>query len=231
MLGVKFDDLHSLDDLGLILQTVNMPMPEPKTAAVEIPGADGVLDLTDYFGDTRYNNRTITMVFTDKAPYKQRYPNQTVGANALHGKSMKICFDEDPLYYYQGRISVQEYAPQGATRTVTITADCEPYKYLVDEGAEPWKWDPFSFIDGIIRYYGEITVSGLTPVQIVGGYKAVHPIITCDSAMTVRLDDGATVQLKAGVQKVYNITVTRGEHYLYFNGSGKASLRMQIGTF
>lgn len=231
MLGVKFDDLHSLDDLGLILQTVNMPMPEPKTAAVEIPGADGVLDLTDYFGDTRYNNRTITMVFTDKAPYKQRYPNQTVGANALHGKNMKICFDEDPLYYYQGRISVQEYAPQGATRTVTITADCEPYKYLVDEGAEPWKWDPFSFIDGIIRYYGEITVSGLTPVQIVGGYKAVHPIITCDSAMTVRLDDGATVQLKAGVQKVYNITVTRGEHYLYFNGSGKASLRMQIGTF
>lgn len=231
MLGVKFDDLHCFDDLGLILQTVQMPMPVPKTNTIEIPGADGVLDITSYFGDTRFNNRQITMTFTDKDPYYYRYGNQTHVANNLHGKMVNIVFDEDPEYYYRGRLTVSEFAMNATTRTVTITADCEPYKYLITEGAEAWKWDPFSFEDGIIRDYGNIEINGNTNVLIVGGWKSVHPVITSDASMMVGIDGGTKYAIKPGVNKVYNITVTRGEHHLNFTGNGIVSIRIQVGTF
>lgn len=232
MLGVKFDNLHSLEDLGLILQTVNMPMPEPKVNTVEIPGADGVLDITSYFGDVRFNNRIITMVFTDPTPYFYRYRNQTHVAENLHGRTCRIVFDEDPEYYYQGRLRVEEFAMNPTTRTITITADCEPYKYLITEGSEAWKWDPFSFVDGIIRNYGDIEIDGETPVTVVGGWKAVHPTITSDSELTVSLDDSETAYtIKPGVNKVYNITITRGDHVLHFDGHGTVSIRLQVGVF
>lgn len=232
MLGVKFDDLHCEEDLGLILQTVSVPLPEAKTNTIEIPGADGILDVTSAFGTTRFKNRKITMVFTDKDPYAYRYENITTVANALHGKNVKIIFDEDPEYYYQGRLSVKDFVPNKSTRTVTIEADCEPYKYMLNEGNEPWRWNTFSFENGVIRDYADITISGNTDVNVVGGWKAVHPIITSTAAMTVSIDNDPTVvSFGVGVTKLYNITIPYGEHTLHFHGNGKVGIRIQVGTF
>lgn len=232
MLGVKFDDLHCERDLGLILQTVTNPLPVAKTNTIEIPGADGKIDVTAAFGTTRFNNRVITMVFTDMDPYAHRYSNVTTVSNALHGKTCKIVFDEDPLYYYQGRLSVKEFVVNKTTRTVTIEADCEPYKYLLNEGNEPWVWDSFNFENGVIRDYADITISGDTDVAVIGGWKNVHPIITSNAAMTVSIDsETQTVSFGVGVTKLYGITIPYGEHVLHFHGNGKVGIRIQVGTF
>lgn len=231
MLGVKFGDLHSYDDLELILQSVSMPLPTPKTSTIEIPGADGCLDLTSYFGDVRFNNRTITMVFTDADPYNQRYINQSRVADQLHGQQVRIVFDEDSDYYYSGRLSVESFAVEGATRTITITADCDPYKYLIDEGSEPWKWNPFSFEDGVIREYSDLTVSGVTPITVIGGWKSVHPTISTSASVQVKIDDGDYYTIPKGTTKVYNITITRGSHVLTFKGNAKVDIRIQVGSF
>ena len=37
--------------------------PEPKIITVEIPGSDGVKDLTETFGSVKYKNRTLTFDF------------------------------------------------------------------------------------------------------------------------------------------------------------------------
>lgn len=232
MLGVKFGDLHSYDDLELILQTVEMPLPTPKTSTVEVMGADGVIDLTSYFGDVRFNNRTITMTFTDADEYGQRYINQSRVADNLHGQQVRIVFDEDPDYYYSGRLSVESFSVTGSTRTIKITADCDPYKYLINEGSEPWKWNPFSFEDGIIRSYSDLTVNGETRLTVVGGWKSVHPTISTDKPLQVKIDDGQYYSIPAGVTKVYNITIGRGEHVLTFNGTNaKVDIRIQVGSF
>ena len=55
MTGVKFDNIHSVNDLGLSLSTVEITPPEPKTYIIEIAGADGSLDLTEALtGDVKY---------------------------------------------------------------------------------------------------------------------------------------------------------------------------------
>lgn len=228
--GVTINGKHSLNDYDLYLTGVDIPFPDVKQSTVEITGADGALDLTSYFGAPRFNNKTIALTFVYKKDFFDHRGKLSDLANDILGQSVQLVFDDDPDYYHQGRVLGGTWKVNRKTNTITFSVDCEPYKYQVDEGAEPWKWDPFSFESGIIRYYGDITVNGRTPVHIVGGWKTVHPTITCDSTMTVQLDDGDVSTIKAGVNKVYTITVTRGEHTLYLTGNGKASLRMQIGS-
>ena len=69
----------------------------------------------------------------------------------LHGRRMKIVLEDDPSYYYQGRLSVNEWKSEKDWSKITFDYNVDPYKYEIFATNEPWLWDPFSFIDGIIR--------------------------------------------------------------------------------
>jgi phage-related protein len=49
--------------------------------------------------------------------------------NEIHGKRVKITIDDDPNYYYLGRVKVNEWESDKATATIVLTAEVEPYKY------------------------------------------------------------------------------------------------------
>ena len=54
MKGVRFGDYHSYNDFSLILTSKTIGTPTPKTETIDIPGGDGVLDLTEFlveYGD------------------------------------------------------------------------------------------------------------------------------------------------------------------------------------
>ena len=56
--GIKIDDKHTERDWGLRMISMVIPMPEPKTNYIDIPGADGSLDLTQSLtGNVPYNMR------------------------------------------------------------------------------------------------------------------------------------------------------------------------------
>ena len=48
MKGVMFDNFHTYLDFRLLLSTKTIGSPSAKTESINIPGADGVLDLTEY---------------------------------------------------------------------------------------------------------------------------------------------------------------------------------------
>lgn len=226
MYGVTLGGYHSLKDLGLVLQTVNMPMPAPKVSVIDLPGADGMIDLTEAFGTVKLNNRIISMVFSDMKPYWYRYGDQGWISNLLHGKKVQIIFDEDPDYYYLGRLTFGEFLPAGATRTVTVTADCDPYKYELALSDEEWLWDPFNFETGVIRECGNIIVNGSETVIVPGGQQNTIPTIITDSDMDVTFN-GNTYDLTAGENKNYNIVLLPGENELTFTGTGTVSIRFR----
>ena len=64
MKGIKFGDYHSYDDFSLILTSKTIGTPTPKTEIIDIPGGDGVLDLTEFFGEVKYNNRQLSFEFS-----------------------------------------------------------------------------------------------------------------------------------------------------------------------
>jgi len=133
MKGVTFGNYHSFDDFNLILSQKRIGTPSPKTNVIDIAGGDGVLDLTEYFGEVKYNNRSISFDFSTTVPQAQFMDLFSQVQNALHGQKMRITLDDDPEYYYVGRISVSEWKADKSIGKLTIDCDCDPWKYKQNE--------------------------------------------------------------------------------------------------
>lgn len=127
--GVSFDDFHTFRDFSLVLSKKILKTPSIKTKKVDIEGMDGVLDITDYFGEVTYENRSLSFEFTTLANFTDFNDLFSKIQNALHGKMMKIVIDDDASYYYIGRVNVNEWKSNRRIGKIVIECDCEPYKY------------------------------------------------------------------------------------------------------
>jgi phage-related protein len=107
-------------------------MPEVKTNHVEIPGVSGVLDLSETLTNyPTYNNRSGDLKFhvlNDYKPWQELYHEI---ANYIHGKITTLKLEDDPDYFYRGRVSVSgwESNNDGTWSDITFSYDLEPYKY------------------------------------------------------------------------------------------------------
>ena len=58
--GIKFGEYHSYEEWGLMLISITIGLPEPKTVLIDIPGGDGVLDLSESLtGRMQYGTRKL----------------------------------------------------------------------------------------------------------------------------------------------------------------------------
>ncbi|ADL03378.1 conserved hypothetical protein [[Clostridium] saccharolyticum WM1] len=228
--SVKINDTHMLNNLGLALSRVDcVQPPEPKINTQDIPGADGILDLTESLvGRTLYNNRIITMEF-GRGLEKSAWPTMYSRVQSLfHGKQVKVIFDDDTEYYYSGRAAVSDYTRTQMLGTLVITVNADPYKYEMYGGLDDWLWDPFNFQTGIIRSYKNLTVSGTRDVRIIGRDKIIVPLIISNASMTVTFK-GKIYNIVAGNNKIYDIEIMEGDNTLTFTGNGVISIDYRGG--
>ena len=132
MHGVIFDNKHTYRDWGLLEKSRPIVSPpKPKLKLISVPGSDDVIDLTEHLtGKVHYEPRTISFEFVTIAE-RERWPQlYSEILNAIHGKRIRIVMDEDPNYYYIGRVNVDGFEPEPKTKTaiLTMTAEVEPYK-------------------------------------------------------------------------------------------------------
>ena len=116
------------------------------TNFVDIPGRrDGPIDLSEYLtGGILYGARSGSFQFIVDNDHEYWENIRSSIVNYLHGKRMKMCLEDDPAYYYEGRFTVEEWASGASYSTVTINYAVEPYKYYINAGGD-WLWDPFNF--------------------------------------------------------------------------------------
>ncbi|MDO4285228.1 MAG: hypothetical protein Q4C60_07800 [Eubacteriales bacterium] len=228
--SAQINGIHMLRTYRMALAQMHcVQPPEPKSNTVDLPGADGSLDLSEVpVGYPVYQNREITMQFgTGRA--KDEWPKfYSEIQKQFHGKIVKVIFDDDENYYYTGRAAVSDYERSRTLGTLTITVDAEPYKYEHDDGTGDWLWDPFSFVDGIIREYSDIVISGTGNITVIGGDKHSIPEIIASTPMTLTCE-GKSFDLAAGHTKLYELPLGEGEHILKFTGSGTVSVRYRGG--
>ena len=204
--------------------------PEPKTLYQDIPGADGSLDLsTAISGHMVYNRRKITLNFGCGYEIDRWAGIFSEILRLFHGKNGKLIFDDDPDYYYYGRMTISKYSRVQTLGTFTITVDAEPYKYELYASDEDWLWDTFSFEHGVIREYKDIEVSGSYTLQIPGTERWVIPEIIVSRDMTVDFE-GKAYALKAGTNKIYGIVIKDGEQKLTFRGTGTVTVSYRGGV-
>lgn len=127
--------------------------PEPRYHFVDIPGGNGAIDLTEALtGEPLYSNRTGSWEFymDNEKPKSTRRRAQEI-LELLHGQAVKAILDEDPYYYYEGRIRVSEITPDETATVVKMEYNFLPYKRERYATYEEWEWDPFDFENGVIR--------------------------------------------------------------------------------
>ena len=130
MRGVTFGNKHSYRAYGLLLKEYPIfTAPKPKTKLIEVPGSDAVIDLTESLtGKVQYGTRKGTFEFTVMGGRSKWPAVYAALLNDLHGKRMQIVLDDDPNYYYLGRVEIDSWASDKVTATIVILAEVEPHK-------------------------------------------------------------------------------------------------------
>lgn len=130
MHGVIFGDKHTYRDWGLVLKSRPViSAPTPKVKMISVPGSDRVIDLTEHLtGSVHYEPRTISFEFVMLARRTQWASLHSSILDYLHGKSIRIIFDDDPNYFYTGRVTVGTLDVAKETAILAMTATVEPYK-------------------------------------------------------------------------------------------------------
>lgn len=214
--GITFGDVHSYYDLNLILSGSEIPPAKPKTNFLDIPGADGSVDLTESLGEVKFYDRDCKFTFTmnpaEDLSDEAFEEKKTEVSNALNGKRLKITLDKDDGYYYLGRCEVSEYLSDRRIRQIVVTAKVEPYKYK--QGATGLTFE----LDGTEK---EVVLKNSRMTTTLA-------VICWDGSITI--EHRSTVyEFEEGIHKTSDIFLVEGNNYLYFKGTGLVSISYQEG--
>ena len=210
MKGIRFGDVHSYDDLRLILTEKEMGAQAVKTRKIDIEGADGALDLTDFFGEPKYEDVTHKFQFASIVPYAEFQTQYSTIKNAIHGKKMRIILDDDPLFYWMGRCHVSGFTNEKSIGQVDVECDCEPYKLKLEK-------------TGVTR-----AVNGTDNIVLTNGRKRAVPTITTTAAMTIGYGSGSW-SIGAGSYTIPELELTHGVNTVTVTGTGTITFEWQEG--
>lgn len=229
--------INTWDDWHLVpTSRPTFAMPPVKTNYVDIPGSDGILDLTTALtGRPTYGNRQGSfefLVMNDYGDWATRYSNI---ATYLHGKEFQCVLDDDTTYYYDGRFSVSEWRSEKDWSKIVINYSVSPFKKSLLAPGERWLWDPFQF-SGTSTGHGTLISSyknkvlddeTLVLTYTADVYESI-PIFTgkkYNNTFNMTLTyNSVNYKLKTGINKFDAIQLTAGTHEFIFRGTGKISI-------
>ncbi len=210
--NVRFNDIDSLNDLGLILSSRSISSPEIKENYVDVSGGDGSIDLTEAFGDVHYENRKIKLSFKIKDDPRNFWSIFSKVQNILHGRKFKIVFDDDEDFYYLGRISIDKWKTDKVIGSMNFDIECDPYKY----------WRDLTVINEHI--------SGSKTIRLDNMRKAVFPTFNCSTSMSLVFGDKTILANKGVDFYSADIKLIEGSNWLKVNGTGDITIRYQQGS-
>lgn len=224
--SITIGDKNTWDDWHLIPAT--RPLFNPPTVKenmVNIPGGDGVLDLTaSLAGRPTYNNRTGSWTFYVQNGFKDWSVLYSEIMVYLHGQTFKAILEDDPAYFYEGRFSVNQWKSDKDYSQIVINYNVGPYKKEINNTGSDWLWDPFNFETGIIRNYKNLSVLTSLTVVVEGDMMDSIPVIIASaSGMQVTYED-KTYSLSKGANTIPQIALHSGENTLVFTGQGNITI-------
>lgn len=124
--------------------------PQQKRSTIDIPGANGILDVSNSL--THYpvfNNRTGQILFAvlNDVPQNDWLTIYTKIMKFLQGNEVKMFLEDDTKYFYEGQVWVDNWDSRndGTWSEVTLGYDLQPYRRAIKSSIGDWLWDPFNF--------------------------------------------------------------------------------------
>ena len=212
MSDIRFGTKWAHADYGLIVAPYAIPMPEPQTNFVEIPGRDGALDLSEAFGMVRYADRIIPLTLYARAPFDALISSF---AADVHGRRLNLIFDRDPAYYLDARVTVEDVERHAGYCELSLECRAKPYKLEHFETA--------------------ITVlpTGSATVMLTNTRMPVVPTITVSAEMALTFTIAGvvfTIHLAAGSHVVPSIVLMEGDTQVEITGTGSITFTYRKGA-
>lgn len=111
--------------------------PALKKKTLDIPGGDGLIDLSDSLtGYSVYNNREGSFEFIVMNDYWEWQEAYSTIMDYLHGIKMTAFLEDDPDYYYEGRFTVSDWKSDKNYSLIVIDYDVAPYKRKFEESVK-----------------------------------------------------------------------------------------------
>lgn len=207
MKGVSFHGFHSFRDLHLLMTGKEIGAPEIKRQTIDIAGSDGELDFTDFFGEPKFANVQHQFTFESIRPRNEQLSQYTDLKNKLHGKKGRIILDDDPSFFYLGRCSVSKYTNEKNIGKITITCDCEPYKYKLTETV-------------VTK-----AVAGVEDVHLTNSRKRAVPLVTVqtNASMDIVFKEDFAWSLGTGSYMLPELELVEGDNVVTVIGTGTIS--------
>lgn len=227
--GATIGGKHTYSYFNMIPKSkITFNPPAPKTNYVDVPGSDGELDYSEVLtGSVTYSNRKGTLEFLvlgGSTAYTTVYSQLL---DFFHGKELRCVLDDDPLFFYQGRFSVNQWKSMEGISTIAIDYNLNPYKYTLSSTADlDWLWD--SPLNTII-YYGTFDVSGSKARNLINPSSvSLVPTFTCSEAMSVTIG-GTSYNLPKGTTTTPGFSLAPGNNNMTFTGNGRVLVDYSAG--
>jgi phage-related protein len=209
---IRFGTKWAHADYGLIVAPYAIPLPEPQTNFVEIPGRDGALDLSEAFGTVRYTDRIIPLTLYLRAPFDTLI--STLAAD-VHGKRMNVIFDRDPNFYYDARVMVEDVERHSGYCELSLECRAKPYK--------------------LEHFETTITVlpTGNASVTLTNTRMPVVPSITVSAEMTLTFTFSGkdyTINLSTGTHVIPSLVLMEGDTEIGITGAGRITFTYRRGA-
>lgn len=242
MESVRFiteDETTSKDmsaDFGCIFTGREIGAPGVKTKFVDIPFRSGSIDEYGLISSVPiYENRTITMNFLCANRQNQNLLISNI-SEFIHGKKLWIQFSDDIGYLYKAQVaSIKNIKQSNYSLTFTIVCICDPYKYSVNGTLVDWEWDTLDLVNGVINDVGELTIAGggTATFTLICSDDRAFPVVTTSARITVKAQKPSeeiyTSQIvKAGTQKLYDLTFYKGENLITISNSASSTTTVKI---
>lgn len=217
MKGLTFGDKHTYNDFGLrmILPFDGFSSPEVYKEYQEVPGRNGVIDLSETLtGEPIYKPRTFIARFDleESNPVNLKRKISDI-RNYLHGQTHEIIDDDEPEWYYKGRILMSYAQKNYRFYEVTLSSD----------NIYPYKLKKQNTLISIEASEEE------QEIVLFNSRKSVVPEITCTDEITI-VYKGIPRTLSEGVHLIPYIVLTEGENSVFVSGSGTITFTYQEGS-
>lgn len=185
---------------GLVLSSESdLGTASPKTYTVDIPGGNGIIDLTSALtGDVSFNTREMSLVLVG-ASIDNTQELRTKFCNRVHGQRLDFAFDFDSGYTYHGRFNVSGFKLVGDGVKITLTVTADPYK---TKGTQAYK----------------LNATGGKLYRFESGRRKVHPTIECEQVcFFTLLPDGDEITVPAGTYRLNDVLFEQGMNECWIN--------------
>ena len=136
----------------------------------------------------------------------------------MQGRFMRIVLEDDPLYYYEGRLHISSWKSNKNNSTITIDYDLSPFKYETKNAVNGYLISERN-LSGNVYYYADEST------------KVLEMIAECENITGSGIKayiDGSSYQCHEGINLLPTLQCD-GSGSIRLNGTGKITVKYRKG--